>query len=199
MNSKSVPSAAVSKAWRDFTDGSEGTAPARSRGPQQAEQGFQLHRVRGLVHPVQARHGPPSAKKPGHGLVGSNHELLDDLVAEMAHSGADIHGLAAQVELDIRLRQIEIKTSPLLAALGDQPRQPLGPLQHGQNRSDPLPLCLIPQKKSPVHLIVGQPRRAPNHRRIKFRPLHHAPTVQLHLRRHGQPGDVGIQAAQAVG
>ena len=44
----------------------------------------------------------------GHGLVGGQHELLDDAMGDVAFRAGDAAHQAVLVELDHRLRQIEI-------------------------------------------------------------------------------------------
>jgi len=167
-------------------------------GPQQLEQGLQLGRIGVGMDAVQKGRSL-FREEPGHGLVGRDHEFLDDLVPEMAYPGPDVHGLAVKVEMDFRLGQVEIQGAAFPAQGVEQPGQLLGLFQHGQDRGHGLPLGLVAQEKPPVHLGVGQPGGALDHRRIEGGFADDPLVGELHVRHHGQPGHMGIQAAQAVG
>ena len=61
------------------------------------------------------RGNPAALKIPGHGFVGGQHELFNEAVGEVPFRTRNAHHAAKLVELNQRLRQIEIDGAALHA------------------------------------------------------------------------------------
>ena len=79
---------------------------------------FELTFVRPFVYAVQARDA--ALVDPLRGFdVRRDHAFFDDLVRHEPLDGADAFYLAALVELDLRLRQVEVDGAATLAHAGE--------------------------------------------------------------------------------
>ncbi len=169
---------------------------------QHAEQGFELVGVGLGVDAIQEV-SPPLGEEPRHGLVGRDHELLDDLVPEVSHPGADVAGLAEQVEEYLGLGQVEVQGAALAARCVQQPGELHCLFEHGRNvrihGAKGLALGLVVQQHGAIDLGVGQPGRGTNHRGIELGPARLARCGKGYLRDHDQPVHVRVQTAQPVG
>ncbi|GFK92789.1 hypothetical protein NNJEOMEG_00616 [Fundidesulfovibrio magnetotacticus] len=134
----------------------------------------------------------------GHGLVGRDHELLDDAVGEAPLAGADVHLAAGGVQADFGLGQLEIQAAALFAPRPDGPGQGLGAAQHGHQRDQGLALGAV-LLQGGVHLFVGEPGLASDHRRREVAAPGQAGGVEADGHGHGQAVHARVQAAQPVG
>ena len=141
-------------------------APVGGPGPPQeaARGGLELlHLVgRGLfVDPEQERVSPPG-EELGHRGVRRQHELLDDPVRLPSRGRAhgDGHPL---LHLDLRFRKVEIQGAPAGAGQRKPPRRGRHVAQH------PPDLALVFPGEAFVHLVVREPRPAPDDGRMERR------------------------------
>ena len=71
---------------------------------------LQFFQLRRFVDAVQQRYFPVG-QKTGHGLVGGQHEFLDDAVRQGPLGAQDLVRTALQIQHDFRFRQIEVETA----------------------------------------------------------------------------------------
>ena len=134
---------------------------------------------------------------PRHGLVGQQHELLDQTHAVQPHGLLDVDRKAFLVQLHPRLGEVEVEAStggPLLT-------QDLGQAtKHLQRRQQGLEL--VPRRLAldqVLGLLIGEPVAAPDHALVKAA-LADVP-LAVHRRDHrvGEPVLVGLEGDRAVG
>jgi len=117
----------------------------------------------------------------------------------VADLGPDVHGFAVDVEQDLRLGQVEVQAAPGRAPGVHLARQLLCQLEHRQHGLQNATLQRVLLQESAVDLGVGQPGVALDDGVGKGPVLGRAVCVEGDLGDHGQAGNIGVQAAQAVG
>lgn len=135
----------------------------QSRGGQRAEKAFQTFRVRLGMYAV--KEGQPGfLKMPGNGLVGRDHELLDQPVRVVALAKADFLHAALGVKAVFGLGQIEIQAAARSAGRAQHGVELKSLGQHGQYflvariflQFGQGPCILV--KHAGFDLIIGEPR-----------------------------------------
>ena len=138
------------------------------------------------------------AEVAGHGLVGGDHELLDDAVRHVALGAHDGRDAPLQIEEDLLLRQVEVD-APAARPLGpDRQRQVARLLQHRGEAGDLGQRRRVAPLERPGHRRVGQPRVGVDHGLEKIVVEELALARELEHRREGQAVDPGVEAADAV-
>ncbi len=134
----------------------------QTEGFRQLRECGQVLRVRGLVHPVEHR-GLLAGEELGHGLVGLEHELLDDPVRDVPLALHDVLGPPLDIEDDLRLGQVEVDASvvhpPPEEAPGERLHEP-EIFDEGAVLADPGRVRLLENRR---HGGVGHPGGAPDH------------------------------------
>ena len=155
-------------------------------------------RVGAVVHAVDRRLlGEEQVLR--HGFVGREHELLDQLVGDVAGLRDDADHEALVVEHDVGVRQVEVDRAAPLAALAQQ----RGELPHHLEvvQEGPVAVRVVGgglRFEQARDLRVGHPMGAPDDAPGELR-LEHAPgAVELEEGREHQPVDAGIQRAEPV-
>ncbi len=155
-----------------------------------------LPRIRLLVDAVK-RGNSLALEISGHRFVGGQHELLDKAVCDVALRAGDAGHAPELVELDERLRQVEVDGTALLAPLVQDERQ----LFHQLEILHKVGVALAGSRlarQNVAHRRVGHALGAADDTRQQF-VLDDAPLrVDFHQRRHHQPVHVRIEAADAV-
>ena len=143
------------------------------------------------MHPVQG--GPLQLhQSAGHGLVGEEHELLDQVVGLVALDQVDAGDPAAFIESDLRLREVELQGAGLEPALANLLRQAPGVLQH------PVELVLGRAAQDLQGLLVAVAALRVDHRGVAARALHAPVGCDQELDALGEPLDLGLQGAELV-
>ena len=115
------------------------------------------------------------AQMPGHGLVGRDHEFLDEPVGVVALVEADLEHPALRVKRVFRFGQIEIQTAALPPGLAQHGIEPECLLQHGQHVPAARVLAQPGQsfgvmiQQAGLDLVVGQARGGTHHGRGEAR------------------------------
>ena len=155
---------------------------------------------------------PAVAERFGHGLVGGQHELLDDLVAlgVFDHVGPDHAALLVQFHLDLGHGQFEGAVGQAALAEGHGQRvhaaQQAADLAASRRRCGaavPAALCrrdaCATTCQELVDLLVGESLRAADRRRVKFGRDPQPLGRKLHDGRFRVPDLARLETGQAVG
>ncbi len=172
----------------------EGVAERRDEGLEDLD----LRRIGGLVDAVDRGHLPPLQFRRD-GLVGEQHELLDEAVRVVALGRGDGLDLPFLVQPDLGLGQVEVDRSPAPAAV----TKPLEQAVHVPQHRDDLRLDRPVQRRLPgqdgVHARVRQPGAAADDAVVELDADRLAARVDLDHAGLHEPIDAGIEAAQAGG
>ena len=148
-------------------------------------EGEELLLVRGRVDAAEERH-PEGVEVLRDRLVRGQHELLDDPVGNVSRSARDACHLAEFIELDKRLRHIEID-GPAAHPLAVQNERKLAhqfePQRHIHVARAKIGVAL----QNPVHVRVRHPVPATNHARRELLAHQIAPVIDLEQRAQDQP------------
>ena len=162
-------------------------------------------RVRRLVDAIHARNRV--LLNPGrHALVRAQHELLDQPVRPTAFGPHNRLHVPIRIELNHRLRQIEIDATSSVTFCIQLQRQFVHSLKTGYkflklraHRPVRIRRCIRPAIQDRLHLGIRHPPRAANHPLAHLVPHHLAAPVDLHHAAQHQPVLVRAQAAHATG
>ncbi len=172
---------------------------------QLAEEGaqfFQALRRRAVMHTVQGRYAV-LLQELGGGHVGRQHAFLDQLVGVVAHGRADFGDLALVTEDDAGFLGLEVDCTPGVTRLHQHLVQVVQVLQVRHDL-----LVLFAQRlaltgtrvlEHAADLVVGQTGMRVDHAFVELVVDHLAGFVHGHFTDHGQPVDMRVQRAQAVG
>ena len=154
-----------------------------------------LQRIGWFVDTVQRRH-LVTIEMAGDGLVGHQHELLDDPMRDVALRRDDLFDHSFVVQHDLGLFQIEIDRSATTPSLVENLEQLPHRLEHRHEVAILRDRGLIMLGQDGVDLGVRHPCAAVDHAVVHLVPDDIAMAIDLHQARLHQPVDVGIQAAE---
>ena len=157
--------------------------------------------IRSLMHPVDKGQFLP-VKMLSNGLVGRQHEVLDDPGSHIALIGTDLLGHSALIQQDLALREVKVYTAPFPPLFPQQARQGLHLLQHGQKlcilRESRIFFCQIILREQALHSGVGHTMTHPDHGFANLIIYDTALRVNGHQTTQGQPVHPRVQGTDAV-
>ncbi len=154
-------------------------------------------RIGRFVDPAQAGNGA-RFQELRDGLIGGQHEFLDQSVRDIAHAAADVGHTALFIEVNHRLGQIKInRAAPVTPRIQDQRQFAHVAEVRGQRR-----VALAQFRIAFQHLVdvgVRHPLGRTDHPRREAGSQHRATRVKFHHRAHHQAVHFRIQRADTVG
>ncbi len=148
--------------------------------------------LRALVHAVQAR-DLALGEMLRDGLVGGDHQLLDQRVRLAVLAHRDRADVAVRVERELGLLGVERQPARLRARV----RQRAGDLARGLERRGPRVVGALAPGEDPLHLLVVEAHVRADQRAVE-RAARHPGAVEVDLHRDGGAREPGHQRAGVV-
>ncbi len=155
---------------------------------------FDGRRLRALVHAVQARH-VPERQLLRDGLVGGDHEVLDQRMRLCGHAAFDVAHFAVGVEGELRLLGLERQRT---AVSRPRPAERRRGLPRRRQRLRPRLARGLATGEDRVHAVVVQALVGTDRRAVEAGAAH-ASLRDLHLHRDRHPVPAGHQRARVRG